>query len=102
MIKLLLIAALLISQTVCAATIEVNIKKFKFIPQQITIAVGDTVKWLNIERLQYHNVWFEALGEPEPDYFFPNESYQRTFNQAGEFNYRCGPHPKMIGVVIVK
>ncbi len=82
---------------------EVEILKFKFIPETITIKVGDTVRWVNKERRQYHSVWFEALGEPEPvDYFFPDETFERKFDIAGTFPYRCGPHPKMIATVIVK
>ncbi len=81
---------------------QVNIIKYKFEPQEITIPVGSTVRWVNQEKRQYHSVWFEQLGEPEPDYFFPGESYEKTFDTQGSFPYRCGPHPKMTGVVHVK
>lgn len=90
------------SMMASAATHQVEIKKFKFIPAQITIAVGDTVEWLNKERRQYHSVWFKQAGDEEPDYFFPDESYQRTFSSPGRFDYLCGPHPKMTGTVIVQ
>ena len=79
----------------------VSIKDFKFIPQEITIKRGQTLRWENHEKRQYHSVWFEAQGEPEPDYFFPDESYEREFKQAGSFPYRCGPHPRMTGTVHV-
>ncbi|MCP4045473.1 MAG: plastocyanin [Gammaproteobacteria bacterium] len=79
----------------------VIIKDFKFIAQEITIKRGATVTWENREKRQYHNVWFEALGEEEPDYIFPDESYKREFNEAGSFPYRCGPHPEMTGIVHV-
>jgi len=79
----------------------VIIKDFKFIAQEITVKVGATVRWENREKRQYHSVWFEALGEEEPDYIFPDESYEREFNEAGSFPYRCGPHPEMTGVVHV-
>ena len=85
-----------------AETHVVVIKNFKFIPEHITVKAGDTIRWENHEKRQYHSVWFEALGEPEPDYFFPEESYERTFKDAGKFPYRCGPHPKMTGSVTVK
>lgn len=98
----LLALSLLLCGGCQAATVQVNIKKFKFIPQTITINAGDTVKWLNLEKRQYHSVWFEQSGEPEADYFFPDESYQKVFKQQGQFPYRCGPHPKMTGLVIVK
>lgn len=81
---------------------EVTIKRYKFVPQEITVDVGTTIRWTNKERRQYHSVWFEKSGEPEPDYFFPDEFYERKFDKKGTFPYRCGPHPEMTGVVHVK
>jgi plastocyanin len=98
----LFIMGLISSIQVSAEVVHVEIKKFEFIPQYLTINVGDSIVWTNKEKRQYHSVWFEEAGDPEPDYFFPDESYQRTFNQVGRFNYRCGPHPKMIGIVQVQ
>jgi len=79
----------------------VIIKGFKFITQEITVKRGATVRWENREKRQYHSVWFEALDEEEPDYIFPDESYERDFPDVGSFPYRCGPHPEMTGVVHV-
>ena len=79
----------------------VIIKDFKFIAQEITVKRGATVRWENREKRQYHSVWFEKYGDPEPDYLFPDETYTRAFDSAGSFDYRCGPHPEMIGVVHV-
>jgi plastocyanin len=80
----------------------VIIKKFKFIPQEITIKRGQKVRWKNREKRQYHSVWFEALGEEEPeDYLFSGDTYDREFKKIGTFPYRCGPHPKMTGTVRV-
>ena len=80
----------------------VIIKDYKFVPQEITIKKGQTLRWENREKRQYHSVWFEALGEEEPeDYLFPEDSYEREFKQTGSFPYRCGPHPEMTGTVHV-
>lgn len=80
----------------------VIIKDYKFVPQEITIKRGQTLRWENHEKRQYHSVWFEALGEDEPeDYLFPDDYYEREFTQAGSFPYRCGPHPEMTGTVHV-
>ncbi len=84
------------------AVVEVEIIKFKFQPQEITVRAGDKVRWVNKEKRQYHNVWFEQLGEPEPDYLFPGDSYERIFEETGTFPYRCGPHPEMTGIVHVR
>lgn len=79
----------------------VTIKDHSFKPQEITIKRGQTIRWGNNEKIQYHSVWFEALDEKEPDYVFPKESYQREFNEIGSFFYRCWPHPEMLGTVYV-
>ncbi|WP_246058241.1 cupredoxin domain-containing protein [Litorilituus lipolyticus] len=102
MISAILATGLLFSMPSFAKEVVVEIYKKKFIPAEITIEAGDTVIWKNIEKRQYHNVWFKSLDAEEPDYFFPDESYQRTFDEAGKFPYECGPHPKMTGVVTVK
>ena len=81
---------------------EVAIIKYRFTPAEITINKGDKVVWTNREKRQYHSVWFEALGEAEPDYLFPGDSYERIFPKTGDFPYRCGPHPEMRGIVHVK
>lgn len=81
--------------------VVVEIYKKKYIPAEITIEEGDTVIWKNIEKRQYHNVWFKQFDKEEPDYFFPDETYQRSFDSAGEFPYECGPHPRMKGKIVV-
>ncbi len=92
----------LISFMIEAKTHEVKILKRKFIPAKITVAPGDTIIWKNVEKRQYHNVWFKPQVKEEPGYFFPGETYTRKFEQVGIFNYECGPHPDMKGVVTVK
>ena len=79
----------------------VTIKDFKFTPQHITVRRGQTVVWENREKRQFHSVWFQALGEDEPDYLFADDTYERSFPDAGSFPYRCGPHPEMTGSVTV-
>lgn len=85
-----------------SANPRVIIKNFKFIPQEITIKRGQKIVWENKEKRQYHSVWFEALGEEEPeDYLFTGDTYKREFNKVGTFPYRCGPHPEMTATVHV-
>ena len=58
--------AILLAVSTQFAQAEVHIvemKKYKFIPDEITIKVGDTIKWLNTERRQYHTIWFKEAGE---------------------------------------
>lgn len=82
--------------------VDVRIEKFKFIPQEVTVNVGESVRWTNSEKRQYHSVWFEQAGDPEPPYLFPGDVTERAFGQPGTYPYRCGPHPEMTGVVHVE
>ena len=84
------------------AELLIVIKDYKFIPREITIKQGQTLRWENREKRQYHSVWFEALGEDEPeDYLFPDDTYERSFDKPGVYPYGCGPHAEMTGTVTV-
>lgn len=81
--------------------VEVGIEKMQFVPRQVKIKPGDTVKWVNHEKRNNHSILFEKEGLPESDRLFPGESWQRTFDKPGVYPYICGPHPEMTGVVEV-
>jgi len=118
--KILMLAVLFFSMTACAGNqaetskegvenaqneveiIEITILKFKFVPEVLEIKSGQTVRWMNREKRQYHSVWFEKYGEEESEYLFPDEYLDKKFDKPGEYEYLCGPHPKMIGKIIVK
>lgn len=102
-----LITAILLAVSTCgyagsSAPAEVEIQGFKFIPQEITVKAGTVIRWSNREKRQYHSVWFEQAGDPEAAYFFPGESYERSFDKPGVYPYHCGPHPEMTGTVTVE
>lgn len=84
--------------------VVIEIREYKFIPDEVTVSVGTTVRWENHEKRQYHNIYFEGLEDESGDYFFPEEVRERTFDQPGTFSYVCEPHlesHKMQGVVHV-
>ena len=84
--------------------VVITVKDFRFEPAEITVKTGTTVRWENHEKRQYHNVYFEVLGDKQSDYFFPDEVRERTFDKPGTYPYICEPHigsHKMKGVVHV-
>ena len=83
-------------------TVEIGIENYKFSPSEITIRIGDTVKWTNREKRTSHSVVFPQEGGLESERMFPDESWQREFLKAGRYDYTCGPHPEMKGAVIVR
>lgn len=97
-----ILGALLSSAAVTAAEVEVRMEKMQFIPAEIRIQPGDTVRWVSTEKRGYHTVWFQAEGLDESEPMFTGETWQRRFDEPGSHDYVCGPHPDMRGRVIVE
>ncbi len=94
-----------VAAPVCTAETHVVVAKgFRFEPEEITIKVGDAVRWENAEKRQFHSISFPGRGDNAADYFFPGETRERTFDKPGTYPYTCEPHfesHKMKGVVHV-
>ncbi|MFB6354775.1 MAG: plastocyanin/azurin family copper-binding protein [Halobacteriales archaeon] len=96
-----------------------------FDPKSITVSVGDTVTWENVGSIGHTVTAYEDKIPQGADYFasggfdseqaardaYPDqgnipagESYQHTFETAGEFGYFCIPHELngMTGTVVVE
>jgi len=88
---------------VCHAgeVVEVGIADYKFTPSELKVSRGTTVTWINKEKRTSHSVLFLDPGATESDRLFPGESYSRTFDKAGSYSYRCGPHEEMQGKIEV-
>lgn len=87
--------------------VKVRISQFKYNPAEITIAPGTTVLWIN-EDPAGHNTAFVAENLPDLDQDLAGpivgqgERYAVRFNEAGQYDYYCTPHPFMKGAVIVE
>lgn len=84
-----------------ASAAEVRIENYAFMPAEITVKAGETVKWTNAEKRVSHSILFTGPGGLESERMFPGESWERRFDAPGRHPYTCGPHPEMKGVVIV-
>jgi plastocyanin len=82
------------------ADTEVSIENFEYIPETITVAAGTRVVWTNQDSIQHtvthRNDLFDSglMGR--------GESFSYTFNEPGEYEYYCIPHPFMVGRVTVE
>ena len=83
-------------------TVEVTIRDYRFSPAEVRIKAGDTVKWINQEKRTSPSVLFPAENGLESDRLFPGEQWQRTFTKPGSYDYRCGPHEEMKGLLVVE
>ncbi|WP_371323186.1 plastocyanin/azurin family copper-binding protein [Dechloromonas sp. ZY10] len=86
---------------VAAATVEVEMLDYRFVPAEVRIKAGDTVRWINREKRTSHSVLLVASGQ-ESERLFPAEQWEKVFERSGRHHYRCGPHPEMQGVVDVE
>ncbi len=80
---------------------EVAIVDFSFDPEEVSVSVGDTVTWTNQDTAE-HNVIAEEGAPGESSDVPQGETYEFTFEEAGDFAYICNLHPNMEGTVTVE
>lgn len=84
-----------------ARLVVVEIRDYKYLPGQLRIAAGTTVRWINAEKRTTHTVRFAGPDGLESERLLPGESFERRFDKPGAYAYTCGPHPEMIGHIDV-
>lgn len=77
---------------------DVSMIDNEFVPADITINVGDTVRWTNNGALPHDarsddgTTFSSADQYPTPDFMQPGDVYEFTFNSEGEIPYYCILH----------
>jgi len=76
-----------------------------YLPYSVTILVGDTVQWNNIDAAAHTvtsgNVNAGPTGVVDSGLFMAGSTYTVDFDEAGTFDYFCMVHPWMTGIVDV-
>ncbi len=82
---------------------DVIIQGFAFIPNDITVRLGDTVRWTNKDSVRHTATCFVPDGPVSFDTleFGKNESRSVTFTVPGVYNYHCEIHPFMTARITV-
>jgi plastocyanin len=97
-----LIAAWALVAPAMAADYVVDQKDMTFLPAEITVAVGDKIKFTNNDRTA-HQVWTKDNGvNLSTPMLKPGEAHEFKFAKAGTYTVKCQIHPKMKLVVTVK
>ncbi|MEL6636170.1 MAG: plastocyanin/azurin family copper-binding protein [Bacteroidota bacterium] len=100
--------ALFIQQTEAQNLIQVEVRSNVYIPADITISLGDTVEWTNVQG--FHNVNATQATYPSNPESFGNDTapptwvFTHVFNIEGVYDYQCDPHVTlgMVGTVTVQ
>jgi plastocyanin len=80
--------------------VEVSIEGFAFSPKSITVSKGTTVVWTNMDSIQHTATSDEGLFNS--GLLSKGESWNYTFNEEGNYDYHCIPHPNMKGTIVVE
>jgi plastocyanin len=91
--------AVLIVGPASAAMIEVRIERTGFVPANVTVAAGDTVRWTNRDSTN-HQVVSETGAFASP-ILAAGQSFSFVFGDAGTFRYRDGLKPTERGTIRV-
>ena len=76
-----------------------------YLPQDITISTGDTVRWDNVDTAAHTVTGGSPANGPsgvfDSSLLMAGLDYSFTFNDAGNYDYFCMVHPWMVGSVTV-
>jgi amicyanin len=78
----------------------VEIVDFDYAPREITISVGDTVTWTNLDAVAHTAT--STTGAFDSGDLEQGESWSLTFTSPGTYEYLCTPHPSMTGRIVVE
>ena len=95
----ILVASILFAVPAFAADHTVTIEGMKFSPPALSIAVGDTVTFVNQDSAPHTAT---AEGTFDTGRLSQGQSDQVTFDAAGSFAYVCTVHPAMKGTITVQ
>jgi plastocyanin len=80
---------------------EVAIAEFAFGPSELTVSVGDTVTWTNLDSAA-HTATVSGGGPIDSGNLEQDDTYDHTFEEGGSFSYICVYHPFMTGTITVE
>jgi plastocyanin len=81
------------------ATGDVSIASFAFMPAKISATAGKALTFVNTDDTPHQ---ISVAGGPRTAVFLRGQKASLTIDKPGEYNYICGLHPSMKGVIEVK
>lgn len=82
-----------------AASHQVMIQNFAFVPENLTVAAGDTITWINMDGAP-HTATGDG-GTFDTGRLNRGESASITVSSAGQLSYFCTFHRRMRGTVTI-
>jgi plastocyanin len=88
------------TQAASGNTVTIAMKNIQFSPKDVTVKVGQTVKWVNQDTVD-HDVKANSGATFKSDLFGNGSSYEWKADKAGTVQYVCTVHPGMTGTLNV-
>ena len=88
------------SEETASTSPEINISGFAFVPATVTVTVGTTVTWTNLDSVA-HTITSET-DLFDSGNLARNATFSYSFTDRGTFNYYCANHPYIKGEVVVE
>ena len=79
---------------------SIDISGFSFAPSALTVQVGDTVTWTNLDSAG-HTVTFSGSPTLSSGGLQEGDTHSVTFDSVGTYTYLCSPHSYMQGTITV-
>jgi len=79
---------------------DVCLSDIQFVPSSLTVAVGDTVTWASIDSPD-HTVTADD-DSFDSGTLSNGDTFDHTFDEAGDYAYHCEIHSSMTGTITVE
>jgi plastocyanin len=83
-----------------SGTVEVSMKNIKFVPEHVTVKVGQKIHWTNDDGSTPHNVT-DTGGAFASDNLNGGDTFDYTPKKTGTINYVCTIHSGQTGTITV-
>lgn len=80
--------------------VEVSILGNSFSPSTLEIETGTTVRWTNTSPIPHQVAWHYLHLDSSP-MLTQQLTFEHAFDRPGTYEYYCGPHPNMTGMIEV-
>ncbi|MEM3154122.1 MAG: cupredoxin family copper-binding protein [Candidatus Woesearchaeota archaeon] len=83
-------------------TVNVDIVNFAYVPASVKIRVGDTVTWKQVDRIKHTVTIVSGPESFDSGLLSAGQTFSHTFTKPGTYVYKCTPHPRMTGEIVVE
>jgi plastocyanin len=90
----------LFSRASAAGGQQIKIDNYSFMPQDITVAAGTTVTWVNHDDVPHTVRSIDGMLKSKA--LDTDDKFSFAFDKPGTYEYFCSVHPKMTAKIIVK